>query len=209
MIDHLCAPCRDHFDAVRRVLDREAVPYELAPRMVRGLDYYVRTAFEVTAEGLGSQNAVGGGGRYDGLVRALGGPQTPGIGFALGVERLVLAMDDHEGARPRTPEVFLIPIGSAAEGEAMHLAHRWRREGLRVEMGSGERSLKSQMRFADKTGAPYVLILGEDEMAAGTATVRDMLAKRDFPRAIPLESSAADLRRTLAALADHPLERTA
>lgn len=209
MLDHLCAPCKTHFDAVRQVLDREAVPYTLAPRMVRGLDYYVRTAFEVTAEGLGSQNAVGGGGRYDGLVRELGGPDTPGIGFALGVERLLLSMDDHAEARPLPPEVFLVPLGADAEIEAMHVAHRWRREGLRVEMSSGGRSLKSQMRYADKTNAPYVLILGADELAAKAATVRDMVAKRDFPRAIDLHSTAAALRIALAQLSDHPLERTA
>ncbi|HVM98095.1 MAG TPA: histidine--tRNA ligase [Candidatus Acidoferrales bacterium] len=201
MIDHLDAACKQHFDCVRAVLDRENVPYTLSPRMVRGLDYYCRTAFEVVAEGLGSQNAVGGGGRYDGLVKELGGPDAPGIGFALGVERLVLSMADHPEALPLSPEVFLAPLGAAAEQEAMHVAHRWRRDGLRVEMSGGGRSLKSQMRSADKTAAPFVLILGEDEIVAGAATVRDMQAKRDFPKAVALTSDAAALRRALAELA--------
>jgi histidyl-tRNA synthetase len=209
MLDHLCGPCQTHFDAVRAVLDGEGVPYTLAPRMVRGLDYYVRTAFEVTAEGLGSQNAVGGGGRYDGLVRALGGPEVAGIGFALGVERLLLSMEEHGGTLAAAPEIFLAPLGSAAERAAMHAAHHWRQQGVRVELGSGSRSLKSQMRFADKTGAAYVLILGDDELAAHAATVRDMVAKRDFPRAVDLHCSGPDLRTALLHLAEQPLERTA
>jgi histidyl-tRNA synthetase len=209
MIDHLCGPCRAHFDAVRAALAREGLEPRLNPRMVRGLDYYCRTAFEVVAEGLGAQNAVGGGGRYDGLVKALGGPDAPGIGFALGVERLVLALPDHAAARVRSPEVFIAPLGAAAEAEAMHLAHRWRRDGMRVEMTAGGRSLKSQMRVADKAGAPYVLILGDEELAAQALTVRDMVAKRDFPRAIPLSAAAPILRETLARLAHRPLEQRA
>ena len=177
--------------------------------MVRGLDYYVRTAFEVVAEGLGAQNAVGGGGRYDGLVKALGGPDIPGVGFALGVERLVLSMADHAGAAPLLPEVFIAPLGAAAETEAMHLAHRWRCDGVRVEMTSGGKSLKSQMRLADKMGVPYVLILGDDELAAQALTVRDMAAKRDFPRAIELSSSGNALRDALAQLAHHSVEQRA
>jgi len=200
MIDYLCAPCREHFDLVRAVLAREGIEPRLNPRMVRGLDYYCRTAFEVVAQGLGAQNAVGGGGRYDGLVKALGGPDTPGIGFALGVERLVLVMDEVEAARPGVPEVFLAPLGSEAEREAMHLAHAWRRQGLRVEMSSGGKSLKSQMRLADKLGARYVLILGEDELAARALTVRDMAAKRDFPRALSLSIAGEALRAALGQL---------
>ncbi|MBI3784285.1 MAG: histidine--tRNA ligase [Deltaproteobacteria bacterium] len=209
MLDHLDSACKQHFDAVRAVLDRETVPYALSPRMVRGLDYYCRTAFEVVAEGLGSQNAVGGGGRYDGLVKELGGPDAPGIGFALGVERLVLSMADHPEALPLPPDIFLAPLGSAAEAETMHAAHRWRHDGLRVEMGSGGRSLKSQMRFADKTAAPFVLIVGEDEVAAGAATVRDMQAKKDFPKAVALIADGTALRQALAQLAASGEEKKA
>jgi histidyl-tRNA synthetase len=209
MLDHLCGPCRAHFDAVRALLAKEGVEPQLNPRMVRGLDYYVRTAFEATAEGLGSQNAVGGGGRYDGLVKALGGPEAPGVGFALGVERLLLSMTDHPAARPAPPEVFIAPLGAAAEAEAMHRAHGWRRDGVRVEMSAGGKSLKSQMRLADKLGVSYVLILGDDELAAQAFTVRDMSAKHDFPRAIDLSSSAAELRNALSHLAHEAVERSA
>jgi len=206
MLDQLCAPCRAHFDTVLTLLAREGVQPRLNPRMVRGLDYYCRTAFEVVAEGLGAQNAVGGGGRYDGLIKELGGPDSPGIGFALGVERLALAVAEADGARPSTPEVFVAPLGSVAEAEAMHLTHRWRGDGMRVEIASGGRSLKSQMRLADKVGSPYVLILGEDELAARALTVRDMVAKQDFPRAIGLSCSTAALRQALADLPQRTVE---
>lgn len=209
MVDYLCPACRAHFDTVRTMLAREAVEPRLNPRMVRGLDYYCRTAFEVVAEGLGAQNAVGGGGRYDGLVKALGGPDAPGVGFALGIERLVLALGEHEESRPAMPELFVAPIGAGAEREGMHLAHRWRREGMRVEMGSGGRSLKSQMRLADKVGSPYVLILGDDELAAQRVTVRDMRAKCDFPQAIALSSSAEGLRQALGQLTPPTVEQHA
>ncbi len=200
MLDYLCVPCRTHFDTVRALLAREDVQPRLNPRMVRGLDYYCRTAFEVVAEGLGAQNAVGGGGRYDGLIKALGGPDSPGIGFALGVERLVLAIAEADTAPALAPEVFVAPMGAVAEAEAMHLAHRWRGDGMRVEMASGGKSLKSQMRLADKVRSPYVLILGENELAARALTVRDMVAKQDFPQAIGLSSSTAALREALAQL---------
>lgn len=209
MLDFLCSPCRAHFDTVRSLLAREGIEPTLNPRMVRGLDYYCRTAFEVTAEGLGAQNAVGGGGRYDGLIKALGGPDVPGIGFALGVERLALAMAPHAATEPVRAEVFLAPLGAAAETEAIHLAHSWRLSGLRVEVGGGGKSLKSQMRLADKVGAAYVLILGEDEIAARALTVRDMSAKRDFHRAIDLAASAEGLRETLRQLGQQALEQRA
>lgn len=203
--EHLCDPCREHFDRVRTLLAREQIETHLNPRMVRGLDYYCRTAFEVSAEGLGAQSAVGGGGRYDGLVRAFGGPQAPGVGFALGVERLMLAMEEDAVPAAAAPDVFLAPLDAAAEAEATHLAHTWRREGLRVELTSASKSLKSQMRLADRLGVPYVLILGADEVAAKAVSVRDMAAKRDFPRAVRLPTSAAELRVTLAQLSALPV----
>ena len=207
MLDHLCGACRGHFDTVRAMIEREGVPHRLNPRMVRGLDYYVRTAFEVTAAGLGAPGAVGGGGRYDGLVRDLGGPDVAGVGFALGVERLLLSMAEHTGTAPHGPDVFLVPLGTAAEAEAIHLAHRWRRDGVRVELANGGRSLKSQMRLADKAGAPVVLIVGDDELSAHALTVRDMRAKRDFPRAVDLAASGAVLRATLARITEPPAEQ--
>jgi histidyl-tRNA synthetase len=209
MTNLLCTECRTHFDALQALLDREKIPYSLNPRMVRGLDYYCRTAFEVVAEGLGAQNAVGGGGRYDGLVKALGGPDVPGIGFALGVERLLLAMAEEAGPGAARPEVFIAPLGEVAEAEAMHLAHRWRHGGMRVATTNAGKSLKSQMRLADKLGAAHVIIIGEDEIGAGVLSVRDMVAKRDYPRAIDMSSSASELREALTRLAQQPLERRA
>ncbi|HKA55259.1 MAG TPA: histidine--tRNA ligase [Candidatus Binatia bacterium] len=184
--DFLCAPCRDHFARVQDYLRRENVPFALNPRLVRGLDYYCRTSFEVIAQGLGSQNAVCGGGRYDGLVEQLGGPAVPGIGFAIGVERLVMLLQAQAPPRSSPPDLFIAPLGEAAEGRAFSVAHRLRLGGYRIELESGSRGLKAQMRRADKLGARYVLILGENELAAGKGTVRDMQAKSDRPAAIDL-----------------------
>jgi histidyl-tRNA synthetase len=172
MIDHLCEACAEHFRAVRARLDAESVAVTLNPRMVRGLDYYCRTAFEVVAEGLGAQNAVGGGGRYDGLVASLGGPSVAGIGFALGVERLVIALHGVEAASEF--DLFIAPLGERAEMRAFRLARELRRSGLRLEIEPGRKSLKSHMRRAAKLGAAFVLIVGDDELARGAAVLRDM-----------------------------------
>jgi len=186
LTDFLCAPCRDHFARVQAYLRQENVPFALNPRLVRGLDYYCRTSFEVIARGLGSQNAVCGGGRYDGLVEQLGGPAVPGIGFAIGVERLVMLLQAQEHHPPSPPDLFIAPLGEAAEGWAFSVAHRLRRGGYQIELESGGRGLKAQMRRADKLGVRYVLILGENELAAGKGTVRDMQAKSDRPTAVDL-----------------------
>lgn len=198
MVDHLCEACAAHFARVREMLAREGVAATLNPRIVRGLDYYNRTAFEVLAPGLGAQNAIGAGGRYDGLVKELGGPDVGGIGFALGIERLVMALPEMRVSD--APEVFICPVGNVAESEAVHLAHRLRNDGMIVEVDAGTKSLKSQMRRADRSGARHVLIIGDDEVARGAATVRDMEAKRDFPAAVALTSTTTQLRRRLAEL---------
>jgi histidyl-tRNA synthetase len=199
MLDVQCEVCRAHFARVIDLLGAEGRSPTLAPYMVRGLDYYCRTAFEVSAPGLGAQNAVGGGGRYDGLVRGLGGPDVAGVGFALGVERLALALE--EGGRPgpeERPEFFLAPLGGEAETLAFRIAHRLRGGGARVELENGARSLKSQMRRGDKLGARYVLIIGEDELRARALTVRDLEARVDYPRAVAFDVSAPELRTALA-----------
>jgi histidyl-tRNA synthetase len=188
--DHLCASCREHFATVRRLLDRTGVRVSVNPRIVRGLDYYCRTAFEITAEGLGSQNAIVGGGRYDRLVEELGGPPVPGVGFALGVERLVMVADGL-GAGREPLALLVAPLGAAAVGDALALAARLRRRGHRVEITASERSLRSVMRHADRAGAPYVLIIGDDELAARRGTVRDMTLKIDRPRSVDLAADAA------------------
>jgi histidyl-tRNA synthetase len=144
--------------------------------MVRGLDYYVRTAFEVIAHDLGAQNAVTGGGRYDGLVSDLGGPEIPGIGFAIGMERLISLLPSHsEVSKP--PRTFIAFAGVDPRMEALRLAHDLRLKGLAVDVGYGQKSLKSQMRRADKLGCHYVVILGEEELKTRKVVVRDMEAK--------------------------------
>jgi histidyl-tRNA synthetase len=170
--DHLCAECRDHFAEVVRELALLDIPYRLDHRLVRGLDYYTRTTFEVTSGALGAQNSVLGGGRYDGLVRALGGPDISGIGFALGMERLVLILPAPEG-EPRC-DVFLIPLQDAALDETLRLQRALRGAGLRVLMDPEGRSFRARLRLADKLGARYVAIRGEDERRKGVWSVRDM-----------------------------------
>jgi histidyl-tRNA synthetase len=170
--DHLCEPCRDHFAEVRRGLDVLGIPYRLSHRLVRGLDYYVRTTFEVTSSSLGAQNSVLGGGRYDGLVKQLGGPDLSGIGWALGMERLVMLVPP--AGEARRCEVFLAPLVEGARDQALAVQRTLRAAGLRVLMDHEGRGLKSQMKKADKLGARYVAILGEDELVSGRWTVRDM-----------------------------------
>jgi histidyl-tRNA synthetase len=170
--DHLCAECRDHFAEVRRELDVLGIPYNLSHRLVRGLDYYTRTTFEVTSGALGAQNSVLGGGRYDGLMKDLGGPDHSGIGFALGMERLVMLL-----AEPRPAgrcDVFLAPLAPAALDPALLLQRALRRSGVAVLMDPEGRSFKSQMKRADKLGARFVAMLGEDEIKKGVWTLRDM-----------------------------------
>ena len=170
--DHLCAECRDHFAEVRRQLELLGIPYRLSHRLVRGLDYYVRTTFEVTSDQLGSQSSVLGGGRYDGLVKDLGGPDVAGIGFAVGMERLALLLP------PREPQarcaVFLMPLAAPALDRALTLQRALRAAGLRAMLDPEGRSFKSRMKQADKLGARFVAILGDDEIARGVWTVRDM-----------------------------------
>jgi histidyl-tRNA synthetase len=178
ILDGLCVGCRDHFRTVQRLLNDCRVPFTLNPRMVRGLDYYCRTTFEWTTGQLGSQGAVAAGGRYDGLVEALGGPAIPGVGFALGVERLTMLMRLQESARERGPELYVVWMGDKARDWAFPLVHRLRRAGLHVEMEGEPRSMKSQMRRADKLMAVRVLIVGDDELVKGKALLRDMESKQ-------------------------------
>jgi len=178
ILDSLCEPCREHFAVVKKLLSEAKVAYELNPRMVRGLDYYCRTTFEWTSEHLGSQSAVAAGGRYDGLVEALGGPLIPGVGFAMGVERLTMLLRMRDSAAARGPSVYVVWIGEKARDWAFPVVHRLRRDGVVVEMEGDTRSMKSQMRRADKLGAQAVLIVGDDELQKGRALLRDMASKQ-------------------------------
>jgi histidyl-tRNA synthetase len=179
--DHLCADCRDHFAEVRRQLALLGIPFRLSHRLVRGLDYYTRTTFEIVSGALGAQNTVLGGGRYDGLVRDLGGPDLTGIGFALGMERLVMLIPPGPGRR--RCDVFVMPLSADALDGALRLQHGLRAAGVSVLMDQDGRGLKSQMKKADKLAARFVALCGEDERARGVWTVRDMgaSAQEDVP----------------------------
>ena len=178
ILESLCEACREHFECVQNLLRQTDVKFLLNPRMVRGLDYYCRTTFEWTSNQLGSQNAVAAGGRYDGLVQALGGPPIPGVGFASGVERLTLLLHMKGNPESAGPALFIVWIGAKARDWAFPLVHRLRRKGVSAEIEGEARSLKSQMRRADKLKAVAVLIIGEDELQKGTAVLRDMKSKR-------------------------------
>jgi histidyl-tRNA synthetase len=173
-LDYLCEPCRAHFDAVRRYLESYGIPWRISHRLVRGLDYYTRTTFEVVAGGLGAQNAVLGGGRYDGLMKTLGGPDRPGIGFAAGIERLVLSLPETTADRAASVDVFVVAHGEAARGVAMRLAAELRRAGVRAQADYEGRSVRSQMNRANRLGASQVALIGETELGAGTVTVKNM-----------------------------------
>ena len=178
ILESLCAECRDHFDLVKRLLAETNVAYVLNSRLVRGLDYYSRTTFEWTSDQLGSQNTVAAGGRYDGLVEELGGPSIPGVGFAIGIERLTLLLREKETNQPAGPSVYVVWVGTPARDWAFRVVNRLRRQGLVVEMEGEAKSLKSQMRRADKLKARSVLIVGDDELQKGRAVLRDMASKQ-------------------------------
>jgi histidyl-tRNA synthetase len=171
--DHLCDACRDHFAKLKDELNLRGIDYQENWRLVRGLDYYTRTTFEVTAEGLGSQNAVCGGGRYDGLVELLGGPPTKGIGFAIGTDRAILSIQE-SGNLPKLPglEVFVAWMGTKCYPAAVAIARKLRDAGFAVELPPEEMKFKKSLGLADKLGARYALILGEDEVASGTYTLK-------------------------------------
>jgi histidyl-tRNA synthetase len=184
--DHICDACREHFAEVRGALDDLGVGFELEPRLVRGLDYYTRTTFEYQVKGLGAQSAVGGGGRYDGLSEALSGPRLPGIGFGLGLERILLALESTEAAAEveGAVHVYVVALGGRAERAALKLATDLRRAGVGADFDLIGRSMKGQMKDASRSGARWAVILGEDEMAAGTAALKDLITADQ--RTLPL-----------------------
>lgn len=177
--DHLCADCETHFAAVKRALDDLEVNYEVNPRLVRGLDYYTRTAFEFIEGRIGAQSTVLGGGRYNGLVQTLGGPDVAGIGFAGGIERLILAQNaaGMERALNDSVDVFVIGLGEAGEREAVRVLRDLRAAGLAADTDYAGRSLKSQLKAADRLQAAVTLLIGEDEAARQEVAVRSMKTK--------------------------------
>ncbi|TWP52148.1 histidine--tRNA ligase [Lentzea tibetensis] len=176
MVDHLCAECRDHYEAAKAYLNELGVKFTENPRMVRGLDYYTKTTFEFVHDGLGSQSGIGGGGRYDGLMAELGGQELSGVGFGLGVDRTLLACQA-EGIVPgdlARCEVFGVPLGDAAKARMVGIAGALRAAGVRVDIAYGGRGMKGAMKAADKSGARFALVLGERDLAEGTIGLKEL-----------------------------------
>lgn len=201
--DHLCADCRGHHERVLALLRAAALRFVESPRLVRGLDYYTRTVFEVTGAGLGAQDAIGAGGRYDGLVKSLGGPDTPAVGFAFGVDRLARALEASRVAVPSTRRVFIAQTGTGTADASFRLADElragglWESAPLAVDLGAPGKSLKSQFRAADGWGAAWVLLVGEEELKKQTVILKDLRA--GVQREVPLARAVTEVLETIAA----------
>ncbi|WP_130799174.1 histidine--tRNA ligase [Streptomyces otsuchiensis] len=193
MRDHLCADCADYHKRVRELLTAAGVTYEDDPRLVRGLDYYTRTTFEFVHDGLGAQSAVGGGGRYDGLSEMIGGPSLPSVGWALGVDRTVLALRA-EGVEPQLPpttEVYAVPIGEEARGALFSLVTEIRRAGFAADFAYGGKGMKNAMKSADRSGARFALVAGDRDLAEGQVQLKDLASGEQS--AVPLAGVVAEL----------------
>jgi histidyl-tRNA synthetase len=187
-------PCRRHFEQVKEILSSVRVEFEENDRLVRGLDYYTRTAFEFTHGALGAQNAILGGGRYDGLSESLGGPQAPGVGFSIGEDRLVLALQESAEAVLRKPDVYIAPLGPGMDREAARLARELRRHDAVVELGDETFRLKKSLETASKTGARYALIVGENEVKSGAFALKNLESGEQV--AVPRGELAERIQRT-------------
>jgi histidyl-tRNA synthetase len=197
-VDHLCDECSAHFARVQEGLKALRIPFTLDPLLVRGLDYYTRTTFEYAGLALESaQNAVGGGGRYDGLVEALGGPDTPGIGFALGVERILLALDAEAGALPGKAPLDAFVVDFSGGAAARDLTAELRAAGLRLDRAFDGRSAKAQFKAADRSGARFALVIGPDELAAGQVGIKDLKRGRE-QETVPRSAVLIELKKRLA-----------
>ncbi|MBR4089309.1 MAG: histidine--tRNA ligase [Mogibacterium sp.] len=176
MIDYLCEDCRSDFEDLKSYLDAMGIEYVVDPSIVRGLDYYTKTAFEFITTKIGAQGTVCGGGRYDHLIEEVGGPDMPGVGFGLGKERLLLLMEacGHDFGAAPSPQIFLAWIGDEAKLYALNLLHELRGKGIRADMDTKERNLKGQMKYANKLGAEYTAVIGGDEVASGEITLKNM-----------------------------------
>ncbi|MBQ4615776.1 MAG: histidine--tRNA ligase [Mailhella sp.] len=191
ILENECPDCKAHFDAVLRHLDAEGVPYQINHRLVRGLDYYTRTTWEVVSNEIGSQGSVAGGGRYDGLVEQLGGPAVPGIGFACGMERLGLLLEGREMPEVR-PDFYVAVLDDTCRDAAFGLAQTLRRAGLAGTMGYESRSMKATMRQAGKSNARFTLIIGGNELASGTVIIKNMESGEQ--REVPVTEAAESLK---------------
>jgi histidyl-tRNA synthetase len=176
MLDYLCDECRDDFETLKNHLDAMGIKYVVDPTIVRGLDYYTKTAFEFITTKIGAQGTVCGGGRYDHLIEEIGGPAMPGVGFGLGKERLLLLMEKcgHDFGEDIKPQIFISWIGDQAREYSVGLIYELRRAGIRAEMDTRERNLKGQMKYANKLGTAYTVVIGDDEVASGELTLKNM-----------------------------------
>lgn len=195
--DSLCSECREHFDVVRDSLDALGASYRLDKRLVRGLDYYTKTAYEILSGELGSQNAVCGGGRYDNLAEAIGGPHVPGVGFAAGVDRIVMVMEQQACSFGSVPsvEVFAVALDDLSRRNVLQLVDMLRRNGIVAEMDLAGKSMKAQMKAASSRGARFACILGESERASGTVMVKDLATAEQ--QEISLSLLVAELKNKL------------
>lgn len=195
--DHLCQECQNHHIQVLAYLDQLGVKYEKAPRLVRGLDYYVRTTFECVHDGLGAQSAIGGGGRYDGLIETLGGPNMGGVGFGLGVDRTCLAVqaENLDENTDQVTKVYVIPIGPGTNLIAMNLVGKLRSQSIGTELAFDGRSMKAAMKSADRSGAKFALLIGDDEMAKQSVLVKNLVSGEQ--ELITLESISQHLLANL------------
>ncbi|MBQ7788481.1 MAG: histidine--tRNA ligase [Clostridia bacterium] len=175
-IDYLCDECHEHFEDLKEYLKAQNIDYTVNPRIVRGLDYYTKTVFEFICDSIGAQSTICGGGRYDGLMEQLGGPSLPGIGFGMGITRLILAMQASGVLDEKLPEplLYIAPMGKEAKIKALSIVANLRNEGVYAECDISQRSLKAQMKYADKIGAKYTLIIGDSELESGRAQLKDM-----------------------------------
>ncbi len=176
ILDYLCDECREHFEKVQNYLDAMHIAYQVNPQIVRGLDYYTKTVFEFVADSIGSQGTVCGGGRYDGLIEELGGQHTPSLGFGLGLERLQLVMEAQgcDFPEPTTPDLFIAALGDKAKLKAVEIAKDMRDEGFSVVYDLNGRGLRAQMKYADKLGAKFNIVLGDNEVEEGVAKLKNM-----------------------------------
>jgi histidyl-tRNA synthetase len=195
ILDFVCGDCAAHFKGLQEYLAILGIPFSINRMLVRGLDYYTRTTFEIQTDRLGAQNAVLGGGRYDGLSKQLGGPDHPAIGFALGMERLIALLQEEAQEKNPGPDLFIIGLGDEAEKKAFSWACDLRKSGFWVETDYGTKSLKAQLKRADRLGASRVLIVGENELASGKALLKDMGRKEQKP--VELEDLLGTLKNLL------------
>lgn len=192
ILDYLCEDCNAHFEKLKRHLDLLGIAYSVDPRIVRGLDYYTKTVFEFVTTSIGAQGTICGGGRYDGLVEELGGPATPALGFGMGLERLLLTLHSQgkELAKPEPCDLYLVPMGEAAASKAMQLAAALKREGSAAQTDVMGRSLRAQMKYADKLGARFTMVIGDNELENGEAVLKNM--KTGEKIAMQLDDSFAE-----------------